>query len=51
MQDLILSVKADVESGTALTEALRKHPLYFDDLFCHLVSAGEHAGVLDVLLV
>jgi type IV pilus assembly protein PilC len=50
MQDLILSVKADVESGTALTEALRKHPLYFDDLFCHLVSAGEHAGVLDVLL-
>jgi type IV pilus assembly protein PilC len=50
MQDLILSVKADVESGTALTEALKKHPLYFDDLFCHLVSAGEHAGVLDVLL-
>ncbi len=50
MQDLILSVKADVESGTALTDALRKHPLYFDDLFCDLVAAGEHAGVLDVLL-
>jgi type IV pilus assembly protein PilC len=50
MQDLVLAIKADVESGTALTEALQKHPLYFDDLFCHLVAAGEHAGVLDILL-
>lgn len=50
MQDLLLLIKADVESGTALTDALRKHPLYFDDLFCHLVAAGEQAGVLDVLL-
>jgi type IV pilus assembly protein PilC len=50
MQDLILSIKGDVESGTALTDALRKHPLYFDDLFCNLVAAGEQAGVLDVLL-
>jgi len=50
MQDLILAIKADVESGTSLTNTLRKHPLYFDDLFCNLVAAGEHAGVLDVLL-
>jgi len=50
MQDLILSIKADVESGTALTQALRKYPLYFDDLFCNLVAAGEQAGVLDILL-
>ncbi len=50
MQDLILSIKADVESGTAMAEALRKHPLYFDDLFCNLVEAGEAAGVLDSLL-
>lgn len=50
MQDLILSIKSDVESGTALTEALSKHPLYFDALFCNLVAAGEQAGVLDVLL-
>ncbi len=50
MQDLILSIKADVESGTALAEALRKHPLYFDDLFCNLVEAGEAAGVLETLL-
>ncbi len=50
MQDLILSVKHDIESGTAMAEALAKHPLYFDDLFCNLVAAGEQAGVLDILL-
>jgi type IV pilus assembly protein PilC len=50
MQDLILAVKADIESGTALTDALAKHPRYFDDLFCNLVAAGEQAGVLDILL-
>ena len=50
MQDLILAIKADVEGGTALTEALKKHPLYFDDLFCNLVQAGEAAGVLETLL-
>lgn len=50
MQDLLLSIKADVEGGTALAEALAKHPLYFDDLFCNLVRAGEAAGVLENLL-
>jgi len=50
MQDLVLSIKADVEGGTALAEALKKHPLYFDDLFCNLVHAGEQAGVLEELL-
>ncbi len=50
MQELILSIKADVESGTALTEALRKHPRYFDDLYCNLVGAGEQAGVLETVL-
>ncbi len=50
MQDLLLSIKNDVESGSALTEALRQHPLYFDDLFCNLVHAGEQAGVLEALL-
>ena len=34
------SIKADVEGGTSLTNSLRKHPLYFDDLFCNLVEAG-----------
>ena len=50
MQDLILSIKADIEGGTALADALKKHPLYFDDLFCNLVAAGEAAGVLEELL-
>jgi type IV pilus assembly protein PilC len=50
MQDLILSIKGDIESGTAMAAALAKYPLYFDDLFCNLVAAGEQAGVLDILL-
>ncbi len=50
MQDLILSVKNDVEAGNALATALGKHPLHFDDLFCNLVHAGEQAGVLETLL-
>jgi len=50
MQKLILSVKADVEGGSALAEALAKQPLYFDDLFVNLVEAGEQAGALETLL-
>ena len=50
MQKLILDVKADVEGGTSLHEALGKHPLYFDDLFVNLVEAGEQAGALEALL-
>jgi type IV pilus assembly protein PilC len=50
MQKLILSVKADVEGGTALAEALAKHPLHFDQLYVNLVAAGEQAGALETLL-
>jgi len=50
MQKLILAIKADVEGGSALAEALAKHPLYFDDLFVNLVEAGEQAGALESLL-
>ena len=50
VRDLIIKVKNDVESGTNLTEALSKHPLYFDNLYCSLVGAGEQAGILDTLL-
>ena len=50
MQKLILGIRADLESGTALAEALGRHPLYFDDLFVNLVMAGEQAGALDTLL-
>jgi type IV pilus assembly protein PilC len=50
MQKLILDVKADVEGGTSLHEALGKHPLHFDDLYVNLVEAGEQAGALETLL-
>jgi type IV pilus assembly protein PilC len=47
---LFTDIKADVETGTALSQAFRKYPLYFDNLFCNLVGAGEQAGILDDLL-
>ncbi len=50
MQTLLLGIKADIESGSNLSEALAKNPLHFDDLFCNLVRAGEHAGILDNIL-
>ncbi len=50
MSEMLLSVKADIEGGDTLAEALRKKYLYFDDLFCNLVEAGEQAGVLETLL-
>ena len=50
MQELILNIKAEVESGTSLAESLAKHPLYFDELVICLVAAGEQAGVLETLL-
>jgi len=50
VQKLVLAIKADIEAGTSLHEALAKHPLYFDDLFVNLVEAGEQAGALETLL-
>ena len=47
---LFMDIKGDVETGTALSQAFRKYPLYFDPLFCNLVGAGEQAGILDDLL-
>lgn len=50
MQNLILSVKADIEAGGALAEALGKHPKQFNELYVNLVTAGEHAGILEDIL-
>ena len=50
MQELIMAIKSDVESGNAFADALAKHPRQFDDLYCSLVNAGEHAGILETLL-
>ncbi len=47
---LLIDIKTDVETGSSLAQAFRKYPLYFDQLFCNLVGAGEAAGILDTLL-
>ena len=47
---LLGDIKADVETGSSLSASFRKYPLYFDNLFCNLVGAGEQAGILDTLL-
>ena len=47
---LLMDIKTEVESGSNLKSAFEKHPLYFDELFCNLVGAGEQAGILDSLL-
>jgi len=50
MRDMVLGIKAEVESGSNLTNALRKYPDQFDDLFCSLTEAGEQSGTLESLL-
>ena len=47
---LLLDLKADVETGSSLSQAFKKYPLYFDALYCNLIQAGEQAGILDSLL-
>jgi type IV pilus assembly protein PilC len=50
MQDLILALKAEVEGGINLADAMSHHPLQFDNLFVQLVRAGEQSGALETLL-
>jgi type IV pilus assembly protein PilC len=47
---LLNEIRSDVETGTSLSTAFRKHPLYFDALYCNLVEAGESGGILEQLL-
>jgi type IV pilus assembly protein PilC len=47
---LLLTIKTDVETGSSLEQSFRKHPLYFNQLYCNLIGAGEAAGILDSLL-
>ena len=47
---LLMDIKADVETGSSLSQAFRKFPLHFDPLYCNLVAAGEQAGILETLL-
>jgi type IV pilus assembly protein PilC len=49
-KDTLLAVKGDVEGGATFSDALRKHPKAFDDLYTNLVTAGEIGGTLDIIL-
>ncbi|OYT82623.1 MAG: type II secretion system protein F [Pseudomonas sp. PGPPP4] len=50
MRKLVDDIKQDVAAGNSLANSLRKHPQYFDDLYCNLVDAGEQSGALETLL-
>lgn len=50
LQELVMSVRNDIASGTNFAAALRKHPRHFDDLYCNLVDSGEKAGALEQML-
>ncbi|MFO1265924.1 MAG: type II secretion system F family protein [Rubrivivax sp.] len=50
MGKLLNDIRSDVETGTSLSAAFRKHPLHFDSLYCNLVEAGEAGGILEALL-
>jgi type IV pilus assembly protein PilC len=47
---MLNDIRTDVETGSSLSQAFRKHPAHFDSLYCNLVGAGEQAGILDTLL-
>ncbi len=50
MRNLVTDIKTDVAAGGGLAASLARHPKYFDDLFCSLVSSGENSGTLEVML-
>ncbi len=47
---LMNDIRGDIEGGTSMSNAFRKHPKYFDALYCNLVEAGEQGGILEALL-
>jgi type IV pilus assembly protein PilC len=50
VQELLTSLRQDVESGTSLSQSMKRYPLHFDRLYTSLVAAGEESGTLDILL-
>ena len=49
-QEVILSVRKDIESGSTLADSMAKHPKVFNNLYTSLVAAGEVAGILDTVM-
>lgn len=49
-QKMLLQLKADVEAGSTLADAMKRHPGAFDQLYVSLVTAGEEAGILDTVM-
>lgn len=47
---IIDKVRTDIESGSSLAEAMRKHPKAFDNLYVNMIAAGEAGGILDIIL-
>ncbi len=47
---LVRDIRQDVAAGNSFASSIRKHPIYFDDLFCNLVDAGEQSGSLETML-
>jgi type IV pilus assembly protein PilC len=50
MANLVMQIRDDVAAGNNFADCIRKHPRYFDDLFCNLVEAGEGSGALETML-
>ncbi|MHB1246951.1 MAG: type II secretion system F family protein [Sulfuriferula sp.] len=50
VQKLLIDIKSSIETGSSMSQAFAKHPLYFDQLYINLVNAGEQAGILDAVL-
>ena len=50
MRVLVAEIKDDIAAGNNFADCIRKHPRYFDDLFCNLVEAGEQSGALETML-
>jgi type IV pilus assembly protein PilC len=46
----LLTIRQDVEAGSSLADAMRKHPKVFNDLYTNMVAAGEAGGILDTIL-
>ncbi len=50
LRDMVMSIREEVASGNSFANSLKKHPKYFDDLFCNLVESGEQSGALETML-